>query len=386
MKIVMLRLNDMRADPRVDRAASALAAAGHTVWVLCLRGEGLPDLDVRSGYRIQRVVDASTSGWSRPWSKLRQNADRTQLLVKAACALDPDVVHANDSDTLVAASRTARRMGVRIVYEAHELFPDMIMADAARTGPMVQAYWRWLERRLVPSADAVITVGDALAVELNRRFGVNAVVVRSVLGMSPLLRSNRLRDEYSIDDSDVVLVSQGMLVAGRGTDRLVRAMQHVDGAVLILQGGGIEQQLAEQLVAHLGLQHRVVVAGQAPMEELHEYACSADVGVIMYLDRGLSYRLAEPNRLYAYMMAGLPIAATNLPGVARVVGGDELGLMFDPEDPVSIAEALNHLVSNAKLRREMGTRARFLAETKYNWDIEKRKLLDLYASLEAQTR
>lgn len=136
-------------------------------------------------------------------------------------------------------------------------------------------------------------------------------------------------------------------------------------------------------VESLGAQDAVRFMGRIAAPDLHEYACGADAGVVIYEQTTLNNYLAGPNKLYSYLMAGLPVASSHFPGLAEVVEAERVGATFDPASVDSIAAALRTLVEDASARKEMGARARRLAETKYNWDIEKLKLLALYESLDA---
>jgi glycogen(starch) synthase len=81
-------------------------------------------------------------------------------------------------------------------------------------------------------------------------------------------------------------------------------------------------------------------------------------------------------------MAGLPVAGSAFPGIAEVIARGQVGLLFDPADPESISVALEGLVQDPAQRRAMGARARVLAETSYNWGLEKQALLEVYGRLE----
>ncbi len=380
--VLMLVLNDMTADTRVTREASALAEAGHSVTVLALRRRGLPEEATDSGFVVRRVADSTTATWRRPLSKAVQSRRRTLALVEAGVECAPDMVHAHDSDTLVAAARIARRRRAELVYDAHELYPDMLSEFGASGSWLVQTYWRLVERRLVPRASAVITVSGGLAAELARRFGVSPAIVRNVPPLRPVSDRDRLRGELDLaDDPRVVLLYQGVLIKGRGLGRLLEAMTLVDGAVLVIQGFGPLESSLKERAGELGLGDRVRFMGRRAPGDLHAYACGADVGVVIYEHTTLNNYLAGPNKLYAYLMAGLPVAASAFPGLEEVVERERVGLTFEPSDASSIADALNRLSSSVQLRAEFGERARALAESRYNWDRERRVLIDLYARI-----
>lgn len=380
----MLVNNDMSADSRVDREARALAQAGHCVAVVALRTPAAPDTEERDGYRVARAADYTTAGWARPIAKLAQSRARSRALADAALALRPDVVHAHDSDTLAAADAVARASGAALVYDAHELFPDMLLEHGVQGTWPVQRYWRRLERRLVPRADAVVTVSPGLATELAARFGVEPVVVANVPPLVAASRSERLRTELGLPPDTPIALYQGVLTRGRGLERLVTAWAHVAGAVLAVQGFGPVEDDMRAAAVDVGLADRVRFMGRIAPEDLHEYATGADLGVVIYEHTTLNNYLAAPNKLFAYLMAGLPVAASDFPGLASIVEGEAVGATFDPADAASIAAAVNGLLADVPLRREMAVRARRLAETRFNWDVEKTALLAVYEGIAAR--
>ncbi len=382
MKVVMLVLNDMTWDARVDREAAALVEAGHSVTVLALRSDGSAEHERRDGYAIHRVAEHTSASWSRPLRKVGELRRRARTLVNAAIELAPDVIHAHDTDTLVAAAQAARLLGVPLVYDAHELYPDMISEFGARGSWPVQRYWHTIERRHIPRAAAVITVSDGLAAELRSRFGVSPVVVRNVPVLSPLARTGRLRAELGLlgDDRRIALY-QGVLIPGRGLRSLVEAAARVPGLILAIQGFGPEEAPMKERVRALGAEERIRFMGKKTPAELHEYACGADIGVLIYERTTLNNYLASPNKLYSYLMAGLPVAGSAFPGIAEVVLDERVGLTFESSDIGSISAALEALVADPAARQEMGDRARLLAETRFNWTVEKQALLDAYARL-----
>jgi glycosyltransferase involved in cell wall biosynthesis len=328
----MLVMNDMRADARVDREASALADAGHDVTVLALRSREVPDDEPRAGFRIRRVADYATATWARPWAKVREGRARTVALSDAAIAICPDVVHAHDSDTLRAGATAASATGATLVYDAHELYPDMLQEHGLQGSAPVQAYWRQVERRRVPHADAVITVSEGLAGELARRFGVAPVVVSNVPALAPVTATGRLRRELGLEAGTALAIYQGVLVPGRGLERLIGAWADVPDAVLAVQGFGPLESAMRKAADEAGVADRVRLMGRVAPGDLHEYACGADVGIVIYEHTSLNNYLAAPNKLFAYTMAGLAVAASDFPGLSSAVIGEGIGAVFDPGD------------------------------------------------------
>lgn len=378
----MLVMNDMSFDQRVHREAAALGAAGHDVNVVCLRGSGLPQREERAGYQVTRVADPTTATWRQPFAKMRQSMARTAALAEAAVLAQPQVIHAHDTDTLPAAVRAAEAASAKLVYDAHELFPDQFQGPGDLASRLARVWWRSVEQRLIRRSDAVITVSPGLAEVLASRYGVRAAVLRNVPSLAPRMRSRRLRDELGVPDETPIILYQGLLLPERGLVPLVEAIRYVDGAVLAIQGVGSEEQAMRAAALSAGVGERVRFMGWADPEDALEYASGADIGVVTYEAGTLNNRLSGPNKLFLYLMAGLPVAARDFPGPREVVVGDQVGDVFSEATAEQIAETLNRMLRDRDSLARMAERARSVAESKYNWEREQRVLLAVYERLE----
>jgi glycosyltransferase involved in cell wall biosynthesis len=380
-RVMMLVFNDMTRDARVEREATALVEAGYAVTVAALRSPGIPDREERDGYEIRRVAEHTTASWKRPAAKLQQARARERDLVQAIVEAAPAVVHAHDLDALPSGVKGAAQTRAKLVYDSGELFADMLVANRASVSPAVLRYWNSLERRLAPRADAVITVSDGIARELNRRLGVDPVVVRNCPPLEPLPSASPLREALGVGPDSFVVLYQGLVNIGRGLSQTVRAIALVPGSVLAIQGYGplVERVLAE--AEDVGVADRVRYLGRAPIEELNAYAAGADVGDVVLENLSLNNYLAAPNKLFQYMMAGIPVLASDFPEMKEIVEGERVGLTCDPASAEAIAAAIRSLRDDPEGRKAMGRRARGLAESRYNWDAEKDKLLEVYERL-----
>lgn len=377
----MLVLNDMRNDARVVREARTLVGAGHSVEVLALRSPEAPDVETRDGFTIKRVADVTRASLRQPLLKYRERRARENSMRAAAIARAPDVIHCHDTNTLGIGAAAARALGVPYVYDAHELYPDSLMQRPFQRTPLVQGYLRSLERHVVPSAAAVITVSDGLAEVLRERFGVEPVVVSNSPDLKPVADRSLLKRELGLDRDTVVALYQGGIMIGRAVDELVDAIANVPGLHLVVQGTGDYEPGTRARVADRGIEERVTFMGQVPYERLFELTCGADIGTVFLDGITLNHKLAWTNRMFMYLMAGIPIAATDLPGAAAVIGPSEAGLLAAPGDVDAMADVLARLASDSDLRQQMGARGRKLAEDRFNWQHEEQKLLGVYESL-----
>ncbi len=373
--VLIFATNDLRTETRAKKEATALARAGYRVQLVGLGGESLPLIEQLEDVAVRRIASVKETTWRRPLEKIAAARRRKSALDELVSELRPRAIHAVNADGLVAAASVATKYRAALVYDAFEIFDEMLKGVGR---PMVSwRYWRWAERRAMRHVDLALTVSEALAIELERRLGRPFEVIHNVPPLVPLGEPGRLRAELGLGDSTTIVLYQGGLTPGRALGRLVDAMSQVESSVLVVQGDGPERVTMESVAASKGLSDRVFFMGFKPEESLHSYARDADVGVVIYEPTDLNNMSASPNKLFSYMMAALPMACSNFPGLESVVLGNDIGVSFDPLSSDSIAAAINRLLVDPE-RTEKGARARQLAEERYNWDRESVKLVSLY--------
>jgi len=388
MKIAILVFGDLKSDPRVEREAQALTEAGYTVRIFALKRDELPGLEQRNGFEILRCADFTTAGVKHPLRKWRQQRVRARDYAAALTSWCPAVIQACDADTLVIADRAATALKVPFVFDAHELFSDMLQASKWSGSWPVQAYWKRIEHRLIPKAARVLTVSEPRAEVLRQRYGVEPAIQLNVSSLMPLQVTGRLHRELELPASEIIVLYQGGLGVGRDLPLLVEAFALGLPAHLVIQGYGVLEKDLKETIAREGLEKQVHFMGRIPADQLHEYACDAAIGVVSCSDANLNNRLAAPNKLYGYMMAALPIIGSDVPAIRPLVEGERIGRCFKPGDLSSLREALSEMIGMAQEAQadpttntpyaKMSARARQLAEQRYNWEAEKHILLDLY--------
>ena len=131
----------------------------------------------------------------------------------------------------------------------------------------------------------------------------------------------------------------------------------------------------------LAAYERIVVLPPVPYKEVVPYTASADIGILLYRNDCRNNYYCAPNKLFEYMMMGLPMIAANYPGMLPLVEGEGVGLCVDPESPEAIAASVNSLAADPDRRERMRGNGLRLSRDRYNWEIESTPLLQLYGSL-----
>jgi glycosyltransferase involved in cell wall biosynthesis len=93
---------------------------------------------------------------------------------------------------------------------------------------------------------------------------------------------------------------------------------------------------------------------------------------------------AQPNKMFEYMSAGVPVISSNFPLWREIIEGNDCGVCVDPLDPSAIAQAIDHLVAHPEEARRKGENGRRAVLEMYNWSIEEGKLLSFYDQILAR--
>ncbi len=368
--VVFALTGDVRRNSRALKQLRALAALGATVEVLTF-GPPATDPWLEPGLRLHVLTRPPGSG-PRFFAQVHRLFEAVTLTLKA------HVYHASDLYTLPAMHAGARQHGSRLVYDARELYPH-VAATAGR--PWVRWTWRIVEGRHIRHADAVFTVSDSIAERLAQTYGIPPpAVLHNVPPYQRTTSTGYLREQTGIPPDTVVLLHQGQIQQRRGCALLVDAMRDVQGAALVFLGGGPLKPQLQQHVKEAGLNDRIHFLDPVPPDDLLPITASADIGITLLEDTSLNHRFALPNKLFEYLMAGLPVLASDLPEIRGVVHDFDVGLVVDPANRTALVHALQRMTDDKDARARWASQTPRVFET-FNWEKASQRFKDVYQAL-----
>jgi glycosyltransferase involved in cell wall biosynthesis len=300
-----------------------------------------------------------------------------KIVFKCLCS-KADLYVAHDLPTLLPTLIAAKLKRKPIVYNAHELYADM--SETAK----VTKFWRFLERRLIPAVQVVITPNENRA-EIIHHESKPKKYPLVVLNCSPyqeFVASTKLRDELAINNFQAkrIALYQGLIHSDRCIDELVYSTKYfLNNTMLVIIGSGYGEYSETSKL--MDRSKKVFVLPQVPYSDLKRYTASADIGILFYRNTNRNNYYCAPNKLFEYMMAGLPIVTCDYPGLKKIIEGERVGLCVNPENPVEIADAINKLTTDDELYREMRANCLKLSREKYNWEKEFKKIINLYYNI-----
>ncbi|TDB38782.1 MAG: glycosyltransferase [Actinobacteria bacterium] len=364
---VCMRLDNIfTSDLRVRREAEALAEAGYDITVVAdmKPGLGLAERETVNGVKIRRIAKTSRVPY---WSIVKP------LLEEAA-----DVYHAHDIDSLfpcLAAARLGKKHA-KVVYDTHELWSGHAK-DKIRTKRRMLIK---VEGTMLRASDALITASPAYAEQILARYGYKGPSV-TILNVPTFRTDEELAPYWAKrgEDGLVRVTAISVFQHGRGAVPLIEALAHLPENFVVELVGPIPQPEYERLMreAAAPFGDRARIVGPIPPNDIVPRLASADVSAVLIEPLSLSYRLTAPNKLFDSMMAGTPIAASDMRFIGQTVRAENVGEVCEVSDPADVARAILAAYENAA---EYGSNGR-AAALRYNWGQERVKLVDLYATL-----
>jgi len=258
----------------------------------------------------------------------------------------------------------------RLVYDAHELETGTVATTTQRKRIAVI-----LEKLCMRWVDLLIVVSPGIETWYREQYGakIPAVTVLNTPAYQQAVANHRLAQALGLPDNTKIILYQGVLAASRGIEPLLGAapVLKTAGYELVFMGNGpLTEKIKDK--ARQGICHWHPAVSP---DVLLTYTASAHVGVCPIQDDCLSYRLCLPNKMFEYLMAGLPVLVSNLPEMQKVLENKGVGLCLDNWTPQEILSALHKLQDMR--RTDFDTRIAKFTKI-YNWQQQEIAMLQAY--------
>lgn len=346
--------NDLSTDQRVHKTCMTLQKCGYFVIETGrLLSESIP-LE-RSYFTLRKKL------WFRKGPQFY--AEFNIRLFLYLMTANVDLIFANDLDTLPAAYLVSKLRKKRLIFDAHELFPEVPELEKR---PFIKGIWERIEKLIFPHLTNSITVCKSISDYYRSKYNIQMDVVRNISNHS---NSLDIKPKISFPDKKIILY-QGALNKGRGLEMVMDAMPYIENAMLVIIGDGdIRQQLVEKTKT-LKIEDRVNFIGKISAEKLYEYAPSAHIGLCLLENKGLNYYYSLPNRIFDYLQAGVPVLATRFPEIANIVETYKTGVLIDHYEPEYLAGVINNM-----LKKPFNTEHFDSVSKEFSWEKEEKVLM-----------
>jgi glycosyltransferase involved in cell wall biosynthesis len=297
-----------------------------------------------------------------------------------ALNLKAKVYHFHDPELLLAGILLKILTGKKIIYDIHEDYSKQILSkyyipNVLRKG--IAHAVRMIEYISSLFFDSIVAATDDIM--KNFSYYKKAISVKNFPIIENFSNTIRIIDK----DKDVFyLIYTGGLTETRGIIQIVQALELVDtnNQVKLILCGEFDPPDLEIKVRKLRGFEKVKYLGWVEHMEILALLSKADVGLVC-LHPAINYITSLPVKLFEYMIAGIPVIASNFPLWKEIIEGNKCGICVDPLSTKEIAGAIRYLMEHSDEARKMGENGREAVLEKYNWEKEGKKLINLYGEL-----
>jgi glycosyltransferase involved in cell wall biosynthesis len=297
-------------------------------------------------------------------------------MYRAVKARRPIIVHFHDPE-LIPMGLCLRLSRIKVIYDVHENVPQQLRGK----------YWipkvlrrplSWIVGRLEWWAGKVLSAFVAATPSIARRFPEDKTCTVQnfpITGelIEPVSRPYHQRPPH--------FAFIGGISAVRGIFEMIAGIEQVSSPLARLQmaGGFQPEELLSRAKQRPGWA-RVDYHGWAARTKVAQILGSVRAGLVLFHPMP-NHVDSQPNKLFEYMAAGLPVIASDFPLWRELIDGVGCGLLVNPNDSLAITGALEWILDHPNEAAVMGERGRAAVEQRLNWDVEARKLVTLYRLL-----
>lgn len=296
------------------------------------------------------------------------------ILINELFRSKSDIYFAEDLYSLPFVTTIAKLKGAKVYYNSRELYAFL---GGLRNRPLLQSIVKQIEKFFIKKVDLVLTTGVMDSAFLEKFYGIdNTIVIRNI----PLYQTSSAiidyRKMYGISDNKMILLYQGVLLEGRGVPLIMRTMVKIPQTVLIILGDGEQKSNFQKLAGELNISGRVIFAGAINQKELINYTAGADVGLSLIENISVSYYHALPNKLFEYIIAGIPVLCSDLPQMKQIVETYQVGESINLSNEVNLYKVLERWIENPNLLVTYKLNCK-RASKDLNWQEEYKKVREI---------
>ncbi len=363
-KITVSVITDLATDQRVIRICTSLQNMGFDVFVIARQLSNSLPLEKYpfTATRFRCYFEKGTMQYAEFMCKLffRLLFTKTEYLL------------ANDLDTLLPNFLVSKLKNKYLFYDTHEYFTGVPeLADS----PVKRKIWKKLENWLFPKLKTVYTVNDSVKNEYQKDYNIPIGVIRNVPVTKRIVPAS-LPDNWK---NKIILLAQGAgLNEGRSCIEMINALPYLDNRFhLVFIGGGTRWQQLKQRRKELQLEHRIDMMERMLPSLLKTYTPLAHLGISLdsFTDKNCLFNL--PNKVFDYIQAGVPLFATAIPEIKRIVDEYHCGICITDTSPKAMAERITALFSDEEYYKLLKLNT-CLAANELCWEKEEEKLKEMY--------
>jgi len=359
LKILHLTSVHQPFDPRITKECNALKDDGYDVTLVVPHSKD----ESIDGIKIKAV--------EFPKNRFMRMTHTTYKIFKIAKNEAADLYHFHDPELMILGL-FLKLLGKKVVYDVHEDVPNQIL-EKKWLGPyplrkLFSSVVKCIEYMVGLIIDGIVTVTP----DIEKRFpSSKTILLRNYVHLSFIDKIT----PATVEKNNAVIIYNGTISRARGIKEMLQSVGRLNGkAQLWILGKWDDSELWNECNRMQEWQHARYF-GLKRTAATYSYLKVANVGLHILYNLP-HYKGGFATKAFEYMACSIPFIVTDNPRNRESYG--DCALYVNPMDVNDITEKMIKLLNNEKIRKEMGQRGRHLAETQYSWEIESKKLIDLY--------
>lgn len=397
MRICKIWDADYPWDIRVEKVADSLAESGHEVHLVCRNGKRLQRTESTGKFQIHRLPM-----WPAFLGPLHDicnfphpgNPFWWGEIARIVWCHDIELILVRDLPLAIPAGLIGKMFGVPVVLDMAENYPAMLedqrlYTPSSALGRMFRhpSLARLIERVSFPLMSHIVVVVDQSRDRLKAAgvLGQRLTVVTNTprIDQWNAVQTTRMNPAPELGLHVVYL---GNLDGSRGVDIAIKGIAQLKrqgaSACLTIIGQGPSRAMLEALVTIEDVADRITIRGRLPFNEVQAAMAESDVGIIPHYGTE-AWNTTMPNKLFDYMLWGIPVLVSDIKAVADIVRDVGCGAVFRDRDPEDFARCLIEM-QPAEVRERMGHNGRQAIQQRYNWKVEAADLVRCIEQVKAR--
>ncbi len=369
IRVALIAHDPVARNRRVVQMAEGLAADGYEVCLYVGHDLNWPD-----GPPVSLSVERCL-----PTEPEQADDGAIDRLIEAQ---QPHIVQVNDPVTLARMARVLPAT-TRLIYDAPGAGQEPL--NTVETEPLTQwagNWWRRLqvgvgERRAAPRVDAVLCSSYLFGEFLQRELKLAEVPVVPIYAALPHQELPRPAAPWLLTGRPAVVVLAPEFAALEVSLTAVAQLRKVE--LVVINGRGDPAPLQAWAKQHemTGRLHRL----QVDEADLPGALAAARAGLSLSRDHCQRALYDIPDSLFHYLMAGIPVVASWLPGLERIIHQSHFGVLANPDDPAHLADQLARICLDDAAAERFCHNVKVVRKSRYSWEVQQRRLNQLYAQM-----
>jgi glycosyltransferase involved in cell wall biosynthesis len=289
------------------------------------------------------------------------------LLIRDLLKHKADFYFAEDIYTLPVVYIFAKLNKAKIYYNSREIYAHLA---GLRNKSFVQKIIAKIESKFIRKVDIVLVTGEMDAEYLKEAYSIdNLFVLRNLPKYMEHIKKIDLREKLNIPQTDKILLYQGVILEGRGIIKLINVLYKIPNTHFVIVGEGEYRKQFEEEASKTEVSDRIHFIGAVNHSDLLNYTACADIGITLIENISISYYYALPNKLFEYIMVGVPVLASNLPQMKNIIDQYQVGNYVDPENEDEVVKVILEMLNNEENLNHYQSNCEN-ASKELNWEVE----------------